>query len=201
MTSEDRMIRSIAQLQAMPTCQTALLSGSFNPPHLGHQHIIECALQQSVERVILFPHSHNPRKIAHLLSLDVRIDMLKLLCCESAYSHQIYICDPAIYHGFRENIDPIAEHLGGQDYVQILVGGDHMSVRYVPRLRGYRHLIVQRGEQVEAVCRCVLQTPYHILTHEHPASSTLIRRGSEHDQARFLGRRLYQYMKERHIAF
>ncbi|MBT7443335.1 MAG: adenylyltransferase/cytidyltransferase family protein [Methylococcales bacterium] len=196
MIPSDQIISSIEQLELFKGQHTAVFSGSFNPPHLGHLHVMECAVKHKVDYAMVFPHSFNWRKTGQLLPLNIRLEMLSLLMSESVQADKIFICHPELFHGLRENIEPISEAFGGKDYVHILVGGDRMSLNFAQYFKGFDHLVVQRGVDVESICRCVFDDQYHVFDDEYDASSTQVRGGSPLERKRMLGDRLFQFIEE-----
>lgn len=196
MAQSTRIIQTFDQLKALQGRHTAVYSGSFNPPHLGHLHLMECVIQHKVEQVLIFPHSLNWRKTDQLLPLEIRIEMLLLLLLDSEHAQKLYICDPILFHGLRENIQDVSDALGGKSFVHVLVGGDRPSIQFAQKFKGYNHLVVQRGEDVDAVCRCVFQDHYQVFHDQHEASSSKVRNGDDMTRQRMLGERLYHYIED-----
>ena len=70
----------------------ALFGGSFDPPHIGHEKIINHANDYlDIDKLIVMPTYLNPFKEKFLFSPKIRLDLMKILCskykktCVSSY--------------------------------------------------------------------------------------------------------------------
>ncbi|MGM0431338.1 MAG: nicotinate (nicotinamide) nucleotide adenylyltransferase [Spirochaetota bacterium] len=61
--------------------KTAIIGGSFNPPHYGHVHVIRLVEQYTdYSRIILVPlHTPSHKEVDSFVSADKRLDMLNVL--------------------------------------------------------------------------------------------------------------------------
>ncbi len=63
----------------------AIFGGTFNPPHIGHLKLAECALRSLNADKIIFMTAGNPphKNIRNYLSGDIRFEMVKLLISDN----------------------------------------------------------------------------------------------------------------------
>lgn len=100
-----KFIRNIDELSAI-CCNNdsiGLMSGSFNPPHVGHLKVLEKSISDYVDCAIVFPHSHNPNKKNQLVPIVHRIAMLEILLGNSKCSQKLFVAAPPLFDGIGKN--------------------------------------------------------------------------------------------------
>lgn len=190
-------IDSEALLKRCAGRRVALYSGSFNPPHLGHLALMEAVLARGlVEQVIVFPHSLNVDKQHALVSIEHRVNMLRLLLAGSSRAAALHICDPGFCHGFHDHIDYLAGCLGGPQFIAILIGSDSLCRDSYPgALLRYRHLVHLRRETASVTLPAGLNTASVMLRGIHSLSSTEVRTRPAAERGPLLGEAVDEYVR------
>jgi nicotinate-nucleotide adenylyltransferase len=190
-------IDSEAQLRRCAGRPVALYSGSFNPPHLGHLALMEAVLARGlVEQVLVFPHSLNVGKRHDLVAIDHRVNMLRLLLAGSPRAAALHICDPDFCHGFHDHVAYLAECLGGERYVAILIGSDSLCRDDYPAdLLRYRHLVHLRRDTGPVTLPVGINADSVMLRGIHCLSSTEVRARPAAEWVSLVGEAVADYVR------
>lgn len=141
-----KMISKFSDLSTFSGKKLAFFAGTFDPIHHGHVKVIEFALEQYVNHVIVCVHSHNPEKTP--IPIQERLKITERLLSKSSFHNQIFLCDVAFIHGIEnDNFIQIARRLIKLDIkVFVLTGQDSLAGRSDYLLGDFPHLIHNRGE-------------------------------------------------------
>ncbi|MEX0782856.1 MAG: nicotinate-nucleotide adenylyltransferase [Dehalococcoidia bacterium] len=111
----------------MPREPLILLGGTFDPPHLGHLVLAECAWQQFGGRVLFVPAGQPWRKAASpVTAADHRLAMTELATGPNAH----FVVDAREVHrpGPTYTVDTLeALHSEGHDEVILIIGADALA--------------------------------------------------------------------------
>tara|TARA_R110002072_G_scaffold284396_5_gene448695 strand:+ start:24241 stop:24789 length:549 start_codon:yes stop_codon:yes gene_type:complete len=69
----------------------AFITGSFNPPHLGHAKLFDYVVRNLALRLQVYPHSRNLQKNGRLIPFEDRVEMLKALISEANLTDVVII--------------------------------------------------------------------------------------------------------------
>lgn len=69
----------------------AIFGGSFDPPHIGHEQIVNLAIKElNIDRLVIIPTYLNPFKEEYYLSPKIRLELISLLFEKT---NKVEVCD------------------------------------------------------------------------------------------------------------
>lgn len=104
----------------------AIFGGSFDPPHVGHQHIVEKATQVlDIDKLIVVPAYLNPFKISSLASASERLNWCKTLFSSMP---KVLVSDYEIQQGKSTFTSETVKHFNMLYNVKyLIIGSDNLS--------------------------------------------------------------------------
>ena len=104
----------------------AIFGGSFDPPHLGHQQIVEKAIQTlDIEKLLVVPAYLNPFKTSSLASAQMRLNWCRELFDDIP---NIIVNDYEIKEGKSTVTSQTVKHLNQTYLVKyLIIGADNLS--------------------------------------------------------------------------
>ena len=104
----------------------AIFGGSFDPPHLGHQHIVEKAIHTlNIEKLLVVPAYLNPFKTSALASAQIRLNWCRKLFDDIP---NIIVNDYEIKEGKSTVTSQTVKHLNQTYLVKyLIIGADNLS--------------------------------------------------------------------------
>lgn len=110
--------------QSKPT--VAIFGGSFDPPHKGHQQIVESAAQSlDIDRLLVVPAYLNPFKSSSLASADLRLVWCQTLFADIA---KVQVEDYEIRQGKSTYTSETVKHFNMTYNVKyLIIGSDNLS--------------------------------------------------------------------------
>lgn len=110
--------------QPKPT--VAIFGGSFDPPHLGHQHIVESVIENlDIDTLIVVPAYLNPFKSSSLASASKRLKWCYTLFADM---DKVLVDDYEIKQGKSITTSQTVEHFNMTYTVKyLIVGADNLS--------------------------------------------------------------------------
>ena len=110
--------------QSKPT--VAIFGGSFDPPHKGHQHIVENAIKNlDIDKLLVVPAYLNPFKTSSLASASKRLEW-----CRTLFSNtpKVMVEDYEIVQGRSTRTSQTVKHFNMTYNVKyLIVGADNLS--------------------------------------------------------------------------
>ncbi len=104
----------------------AMFGGSFDPPHLGHQHIVEKALKSlEIDKLLLVPAYLNPFKISSFASAKQRLSW-----CHTLFDNvdNVVVDDYEIKEGKSTTTSQSIKHFNiHYDVKYLIIGSDNLS--------------------------------------------------------------------------
>ena len=110
--------------QSKPT--VAIFGGSFDPPHLGHQHIVETAIQRlDIDSLLLVPAYLSPFKTSSLASAKKRLEWCHTLFDNSP---KVIVKAYEIQEGKSTTTSQTIKHFNIENYVKyLIIGSDNLE--------------------------------------------------------------------------
>jgi len=110
--------------QSKPT--VAIFGGSFDPPHEGHQHIVEKAVEAlDIDKLIVVPAYLNPFKISSLANAEQRLEWSHLLFDDIP---NVIVDDYEIKEGQSTTTEQSVKHFNTTyDVKYLIIGSDNLS--------------------------------------------------------------------------
>jgi len=110
--------------QSKPT--VAIFGGSFDPPHKGHQHIVQNAIKNlDIDKLLVVPAYLNPFKNSSLASASKRLEW-----CRTLFSHfpTVIVEDYEIVQGRSITTSQTVKHFNMTYNVKyLIIGADNLS--------------------------------------------------------------------------
>jgi len=110
--------------QSKPT--VAIFGGSFDPPHIGHQHIVETAVKHlDIDKLLVVPAYLNPFKSFSLASASQR-----LAWCHTLFDdfEKVIVSDYEINEGKSTTTEQTVKHFNRvYDVKYLMIGSDNLS--------------------------------------------------------------------------
>ena len=110
--------------QSKPT--VAIFGGSFDPPHTGHQQIVENATKNlDIDKLLVVPAYLNPFKTSSLASASKRLEW-----CRTLFSnyHKVIVEDYEIVQGKSTTTSQTVKHFNMTYSVKyLIIGADNLS--------------------------------------------------------------------------
>ncbi len=155
----------------------AMFGGSFDPPHLGHQHIVEKAIKSlDIDKLLVVPAYLNPFKSSSLASAAQR-----LAWCHTLFDSvsNVIVDDYEIKEGKSTTTSQSIKHFNiGYDVKYLIIGSDNLST--LTKWHNFEWLNAHIIWVIITRENHSLETEYlrewKILTLDAPMSSTDIRR-------------------------
>ncbi len=135
------IVKSREELEKTPGRRIAFYGGTFDPFHPGHVRVMEAALADHVDHVVVCPHSHSPSKSP--APINDRIQVAALVLEDSRFRASVSISSPGLIHGLQnDRFLKIASGIleTGRE-VWILAGRDSVGSGYFPELGKLPHLV------------------------------------------------------------
>ena len=172
----------------------AMFGGSFDPPHIGHQRIVEKAIQSlDIDKLLVVPAYLNPFKTSSLASATQR-----LAWCHTLFDplDKVIVDDYEIKQGKSTTTSQSIKHFNTvYDVKYLIIGSDNLST--LTKWHNFEWLnahiiwvIITRGEHpldLSALRKC------KILTLDIPISSTDIREAKD---LRYVDKKIQHSVKE-----
>ena len=109
-----------------PKPTVAIFGGSFDPPHFGHQSIVQKAVEDlEVDKLIVLPAYLNPFKTSSLASASQRLDW-----CHSLFDKipDVFVSDYEIKEGKSTKTSQSVKHFNIRfDVKYLIIGSDNLS--------------------------------------------------------------------------
>ena len=106
--------------------RVAIFGGSFDPPHLGHQHIVELASQNlDIDRLLVVPAYLNPFKSSTLATPSQRLEW-----CHTLFDglEKVQVSDYEIQEGKSTFTSQTVKHFNiAYDVKYLIIGSDNLS--------------------------------------------------------------------------
>ena len=106
----------------------AVFGGSFDPPHIGHEQIVNLALQElKVDKLLMIPTFLNPFKDSFHLSPNKRFELLQELFKENK---KVEICDYEILQNKKTTTFETISFLKNNykiDTIYLIIGADNLK--------------------------------------------------------------------------
>ena len=110
--------------QSKPT--VAIFGGSFDPPHIGHQHIVETAVKHlDIDKLLVVPAYLNPFK-----SFSFASAMQRLTWCHTLFDdlNKVIVSDYEINEGKSTTTEQTVKHFNTMYNVKyLIIGSDNLS--------------------------------------------------------------------------
>ena len=161
--------------QSKPT--VALFGGSFDPPHMGHQHIVDTAIKNlDIDHLLVVPAFLNPFKHTSLASASQRLEWCHLLFDDL---NKVIVDDYEIREGKSTTTSQSVKHFNIMyDVKYLIIGSDNL-----PELTKWHHF---KWLNAHIIWVIITREGYHldvdalrewkVLALNAPMSSTGIRR-------------------------
>ena len=110
--------------QSKPT--VAIFGGSFDPPHKGHQQIVENAIKNlEIDKLLVVPAYLNPFKTSSLASASKRLEWCRILFSNS---NKIIVDDYEIRQGKSTTTSQTVKHFSMIYHVKyLIIGADNLA--------------------------------------------------------------------------
>ena len=160
--------------QSKPT--VAIFGGSFDPPHKGHQHIVESAVQNlDIDKLFVVPAYLNPFKSSSLASPDKRLSWCQTLFADI---EKVSIEDYEIKQGKSTFTSETVKHFNMTYNVKyLIIGSDNLSSlskwHKFDALNAQIIWVIVTREGYDLTVEGLRE--WRVLTLTHSASSTQIR--------------------------
>jgi len=172
----------------------AMFGGSFDPPHIGHQRIVEKAIQSlDIDKLLVVPAYLNPFKTSSLASATQR-----LAWCHTLFDplDKVIVDDYEIKQGKSTTTSQSIKHFNTvYDVKYLIIGSDNLST--LTKWHNFEWLnahiiwvIITRGEHPLDLSAL---RKYKILTLDIPISSTDIREAKD---LRYVDKKIQHSVKE-----
>ena len=106
----------------------ALFGGSFDPPHIGHEIIIQSIVKKlDIDKLIVMPTHLNPFKNKSHFQSDIRLDLMKTLCEDM---HEVEISDFEVNQKDQVSTIDTVHYLYKQykiDKLYVVIGADNLE--------------------------------------------------------------------------
>ena len=104
----------------------AIFGGSFDPPHLGHQYIIESATRNlEIDKLLVVPAFLNPFKVASLATAMQRLEWCRVLFADL---NKVIVDDYEITEGKSTTTSQSVKHFNMTYQVKyLIIGSDNLS--------------------------------------------------------------------------
>ena len=146
--------------------KTAIIGGSFNPPHNGHLHLIRQVLASTdYRRIIIIPlHTPNHKQVEQDIAPEHRIAMVELLA--AAVSHDCIVDTCEIDRGgvsyTYETVEYLLEAYDDIEEVGIIIGDDllgglHQWYRFDSLKEVASFVVIRRDELRSRVGRLIAE--------------------------------------------
>jgi cytidyltransferase-like protein len=125
----------------------AFYGGSFDPPHDGHEAVMEAALISVADKLVVSVHSHNlATKPGQHADLHHRVTMVALVLESSPFGEHMRIADPEELDGIQNlKFEQIASDLVARGSTPwIVMGQDAVKPTYRKEMRSLSHIVVER---------------------------------------------------------
>ena len=160
--------------QLKPTI--AIFGGSFDPPHIGHQQIVEKAIEMlDIDRLIIVPAYLNPFKTSSLADAPMRLDWCHRLFDDI---RNVIVDDYEIKEGKSTVTSQSVKHFKQKYHVKyLIIGADNLST--LTQWHAYEWLnetvtwVIVTREDHQLVTDALRK--WKILSIKYPISSTQIR--------------------------
>ena len=110
--------------QLKPTI--AIFGGSFDPPHIGHQHVVEKAIETlNIDTLLIVPAYLNPFKTSSLADAQTRLDW-----CHKVFDDisNVMVDDYEIKEGKSTVTSQSVKHFNQRYHVKyLIIGADNLS--------------------------------------------------------------------------
>lgn len=127
--------------------------GSFNPPTIAHYNLINQAQKQYNFDKVYFVPVNDYYKKTNLISIDTRIEMLKLLCQNDKYINVLDIEKQINQKLDAIDIFKILEEKYKTDEIYFFIGEDNYKKMHTwknyDELQKYKYIIFQRNDSKE----------------------------------------------------
>ena len=166
-------------IKSKPTI--ALFGGSFDPPHKGHQAIVEkLSKMNDVDKIIVMPNYQNPFKDATLASAQQRVQWCNDLFCDN---HSVTVSD---YEASSNKASFTIETIKAlnQEYIvkYLVIGSDNLDK--IQEWKDFDQInnlvewiVVTRGDVSQEQTHPLEK--FQIMELDYPVSSTQIRQGGQ----------------------
>lgn len=135
-------------LVAFPPGKIGFYGGTFFPPHLGHQAVVECSLCEHLDYAVVAPHYHNPDKAGSVLKslLPQTIELLEIMFQNSEYGNKVYILDPKYLVGVQNRaFSDLAQRLRRLKIIaHVIIGNEAIKDNYPEFMYPIPHIVAPR---------------------------------------------------------
>ncbi len=109
-----------------PKPAVAIFGGSFDPPHFGHQSIVQKAIEDlEIDKLIVLPAYLNPFKTSSLASASQRLDWCHILFDKIP---DVFVSDYEIKEGKSTRTSQSVKHFNTKfDVKYLIIGSDNLS--------------------------------------------------------------------------
>ena len=109
-----------------PKSAVAIFGGSFDPPHFGHQSIVQKAIEDlEIDKLIVLPAYLNPFKTSSLASASQRLDWCHILFDKIP---DVFVSDYEIKEGKSTRTSQSVKHFNTKfDVKYLIIGSDNLS--------------------------------------------------------------------------
>lgn len=123
----------------------AFFGGSFDPPHLGHLHIIESALKElRIDKLLVVPNFLNPFKDCFCFAPNLRLEWLRILCqsLPDSLNNKLEVLDYEICQNSPtptyQTLQFVRQNYSVKGKIYLLIGAD--NVKSLPRWQNFAKL-------------------------------------------------------------